>query len=231
MNETPTQSIWTFGRLVQTVFGLAVFVAVLFVPAGTFRWPAAWALLIAYLVWMAGLMAVLLRRDPGLVRERADTMQQADSRQKVFLWGIGGLELAVVIVAGLTVRFGWATAAPWLQIVGWVAMTAGALLASWALTTNTFAAQVPRIQAERGHTVVSSGPYRYVRHPMYTGIVLMGPGLALGLGSTWALIPGLVFSLAFILRTASEDRMLRQDLPGYDNYATQTRYRLLPGLW
>jgi len=158
-------------------------------------------------------------------------MQLADTREKVFLWGIGGLEIATVVVAGLTVRFGWPTPAPWLQAVGWVAMTLAALFATWALLSNTFASEVTRIQAERGHTVVTTGPYRYVRHPMYTGIVVLGPGMALGLGSLWALIPALLFSLAFVYRTASEDRLLQRDLPGYVEYARWVRYRLLPGIW
>jgi len=231
METTNVQPFWNLKTIAQTIFGLGVFVAVLFAPAGTFNWPAAWALLIAYLVWMAGLIAVLIRRDPGLVRERSSSMQKADTGQRIFLWSIGGLEIATVVVAGLTVRFGWAMPAPWLRVVGWVAMSLAASLATWALLSNTFASEVICIQAERGHAVVTSGPYHYVRHPMYTGIVVLGPGMALGLGSLWALIPALLFSLAFVLRTASEDRLLQRDLPGYADYAQQVCYRLVPGIW
>ena len=231
MEATQDRSFWNVKRIAQTIFGLAVFLAVLFGPAGTFNWPAAWALLIAYLAWMAVLIGVLIRRDPGLVRERSSSMQLAGAREKVFLWGIGGLEIATVVVAGLTVRFGWPTPAPWLQAAGWVGMTLAALFATWALLSNTFASEVVRIQEERGHAVVTTGPYHYVRHPMYTGIVVLGPGMALGLGSLWALIPALLFSLAFVYRTASEDRLLQRDLSGYAEYVQQVRYRLVPGIW
>jgi protein-S-isoprenylcysteine O-methyltransferase Ste14 len=101
----------------------------------------------------------------------------------------------------------------------------------WAMASNPFLSTIVRIQDDRGHYVVTSGPYRYVRHPMYAAIFLMWPGIALELGSWWALIPAAVIVIVFVIRTALEDRMLQAELPGYVEYAQHTRYRLLPGVW
>jgi protein-S-isoprenylcysteine O-methyltransferase Ste14 len=96
---------------------------------------------------------------------------------------------------------------------------------------NTYASAVVRVQQDRGHRVVSQGPYRYVRHPMYVGVILMGLAIPPALGSWWALAPGLAIAVTFVLRTAQEDAVLQRELPGYAEYAQQVRYRLLPGVW
>jgi protein-S-isoprenylcysteine O-methyltransferase Ste14 len=101
----------------------------------------------------------------------------------------------------------------------------------WAMAVNPFLSTIVRIQDDRGHFVVTSGPYRYVRHPMYAMILLMWPGIALELGSWWALIPAVVIAIVFVIRTTLEDRTLQAELPGYAAYGQQTRYRLLPGVW
>jgi len=96
---------------------------------------------------------------------------------------------------------------------------------------NTFFSRVVRIQAGRGHRVVTTGPYRYVRHPGYAANVLAWPGTALALGSWWAMLPAVGIVLVYILRTALEDRTLHEELPGYAKYAQRVHYRLLPGIW
>ena len=99
------------------------------------------------------------------------------------------------------------------------------------MATNPFLSTIVRIQDDRGHYVVTSGPYRYVRHPMYAMMFLMWPGIALELGSWWALIPAAVIVIVFVIRTALEDRTLQAELPGYADYTQHTRYRLVPGVW
>jgi protein-S-isoprenylcysteine O-methyltransferase Ste14 len=99
------------------------------------------------------------------------------------------------------------------------------------MAVNPFLSTVVRIQDDRGHYVVMTGPYRYVRHPMYSAIFIMWPGIALALGSWWALIPAAVIDIIFVIRTALEDRTLQAELPGYAEYAQRTRYRLVPGVW
>ena len=110
-------------------------------------------------------------------------------------------------------------------------MTLSYFLIYSTMRTNSFLSTVVRIQDERGHQVVSSGPYRYVRHPMYAGMPALWIGTSIFLGSWWALIPGVLIIILFIARTALEDKMLQQELPGYIEYAQKTRYRLLPGVW
>jgi len=101
----------------------------------------------------------------------------------------------------------------------------------WATGVNAFISQVVRIQSERGHTVISTGPYRLVRHPAYVGMILVVLGAPIMLGSWWALIPGVISALVVTVRTKLEDQTLQAELPGYVEYAQQTRYRLAPGIW
>ena len=112
------------------------------------------------------------------------------------------------------------------QIGAMLIVIAGYALVVWATGTNAFFSQVVRIQTERGHTVVSSGPYRYVRHPAYVGMILVVLGAPIMLGSWWALIPGVISAVLVIVRTALEDKTLQAELPGYADYAQRTRYRL-----
>ena len=113
--------------------------------------------------------------------------------------------------------------------MAWLALAVAGALIFWAITTNTFLSRMARIQDDRGHVVVTAGPYRYVRHPMYLGIIVLFLGMPVALGSWWALLPGAAVGLLFVLRTAKEDRMLREELPGYPEYTQRVRYRLLPG--
>ena len=101
----------------------------------------------------------------------------------------------------------------------------------WAMLSNPFLSTIVRIQDDRGHRVATTGPYRFVRHPMYVGVIVLWLSTALILGSWWALVPGLLIAVIFVIRTALEDRMLHAELPGYADYAKQVRYRLVPGVW
>jgi protein-S-isoprenylcysteine O-methyltransferase Ste14 len=117
------------------------------------------------------------------------------------------------------------------QVVGFAALIGAMVVTYWAMATNPFLSTIVRIQDDRGQYVVTSGPYRYVRHPMYAATLLMWPGIALELGSWWALISAAVIVIVFVIRTALEDRTLQAELPGYVDYAQHTRYRLVPGVW
>ncbi len=117
------------------------------------------------------------------------------------------------------------------QIGALLLVIAGHALVVWATGVNAYFSQVVRIQTERGHTVVSNGPYRYVRHPAYAGAILLVLSAPIALGSWWALIPGAICAVLMILRTALEDKTLQAELPGYLEFTQHTRYRLLPGVW
>jgi protein-S-isoprenylcysteine O-methyltransferase Ste14 len=112
-----------------------------------------------------------------------------------------------------------------------VFLVAGDLLLLWAMVVNRFFSKSVRIQRERSHRVVSVGPYRYVRHPGYVGWILMSAAVPVILGSLWALVPAGLAVAGMMVRTALEDRLLRADLEGYEEYAVKVRSRLLPGIW
>jgi protein-S-isoprenylcysteine O-methyltransferase Ste14 len=145
-----------------------------------------------------------------------------------------GIIVAIVmlIIAGLDKRFEWSPNLPLLlHITAFVITALGYSLGTWATSVNRFFSAVVRIQRDRGHTVVSSGPYRLIRHPGYAGAVVTSLATPLLLGSLWALIPAVLAVCLIIIRTALEDRTLQEELEGYHDYAERVRYRLLPGVW
>jgi len=137
-----------------------------------------------------------------------------------------------VSLAGLDAgRFRWSSTPPSLRILGWLGLLAAGGMGWWSMSADTYLSHMVRIQHDRGHRVVTTGPYQYVRHPMYVGTILFALGVPLVLGSCWALVPGGSIGVLFVVRTALEDRMLRDQLSGYKEYAERVRYRLLPGIW
>jgi protein-S-isoprenylcysteine O-methyltransferase Ste14 len=141
--------------------------------------------------------------------------------------------MASYVIACLDVRLGWAPPFPlWVQIAGLAACVLGYdVILQWAMVSNAYFTAVVRIQSERGHSVATGGPYRFVRHPGYTGTILCYAATPLLLGSLCALAPALLACAVLVARTAREDRFLHGALPGYNEYAQRTRYRLLPGVW
>jgi protein-S-isoprenylcysteine O-methyltransferase Ste14 len=140
--------------------------------------------------------------------------------------------LAKMLLAGLDIRFVWTGGLPLgAEIAGMVAALAGYGLVVWATGSNAYFSQIVRIQTERGHTVATGGPYQFVRHPAYVGMIGVELGTSLMLGSWLALIPGGISAVLTILRTALEDRALLTELAGYKEFAEKTRYRLIPGVW
>ena len=208
---------------------------ILFICGGDFGWWQAW--LYSILIVAAGLGGRMWaeQRHPGLTAERqnVENIQNAKSWDKV-LAPLMALSIGfpMVIVAGLDHRYNWSSAFPlWLIVAGFILVSLGYAFASWALAENRFFSSVVRIQTDRGHVVCDSGPYRFVRHPGYAGNVFALFGIVLALGSVWALIPAAVASIIAVIRTALEDRTLREELPGYLDYAGRVRYRLIPGIY
>ncbi len=221
--------------IVRFVALVLVLSAVLFITAGTLNWPMGWVYVGVTLVITAGSRVLMFRINPELIMERAGYAEKQDAKQwdkalmpVIALYG----PLAILIVAGLNRRFGWAPPiALWTQIAAMILLILGSIFSTWAILVNRFFSAVVRIQTDRGHTVISDGPYRIVRHPGYVGGVLGDLMIPLALGSAWALIPGALIAALTVLRTALEDRTLQAELPGYAEYAQRTRYRLLPGVW
>jgi protein-S-isoprenylcysteine O-methyltransferase Ste14 len=202
---------------------------ILFLAAGRLDWDMAWVYVGLHVLHTLLTMFLI---DPELVAERSGIKPGTKRWDIPLALLVGRLgPVAMLIVAGLDVRLCWSRVPKAVEIAGLIVMLAGMALSTWAITANRFFASVVRIQSERGHTAVSTGPYRTVRHPGYAAWMLVLPGSALMLGSWWVLIPAGLTMLVLIVRTALEDRTLLAELPGYQEYAQQTRYRLLPGVW
>ena len=235
----PDQSREAARAVVREAIGV-VFVAVtLFIPAGTLNWAMGWALVGIYAVWVGATALILMPSNPELLIERATRYKEGVKTWDTVLLSIVGLTtIAKYILAGLDVRWGWTPQAlpvgqmPLaLQIAALVVAVLGYALGTWAMAANAFFSKVVRIQEDRGHAVATGGPYRYVRHPGYIGTIIFELATPIMLGSLWALIPGGLAALLFVVRTALEDKTLLEELDGYTEYAQQTRYRLLPGIW
>jgi protein-S-isoprenylcysteine O-methyltransferase Ste14 len=222
--------------LVREIIGGSAFVGLaLFIPAGTANWPMGWALVGVYLTWTAATALLIIPRCPELLIERMARPKNTKRWDMALMSVIGLLTLARYIVAGLDFRNGW-TFDLWpvpvaLQIAGLVVAVLAYTLTTWAMTVNAYFSKIVRIQDDRGHSVATDGPYQVVRHPGYLGTLAFELGTSIMLGSMWALILGAVSAVLFIVRTALEDKTLREELAGYEAYAEQVRYRLIPGVW
>jgi len=222
-------------RLVQkSLAGFAIMLVLLFVPAGTLAWPAGWALLIEFSIASTLITRWLLRHNPELLAERMAPLIQRDQKpwDKVLMAAFLFLWCAWLVVMSLdAARFGWSDVPLWLQALGAIAIAVGMYITFLTMRANTFAAPVVKIQAARGHRVVSDGPYAVVRHPMYGGALLLIAGIPLLLGSWWGLAMALIIVLLLAIRAVMEERTLMAELPGYTDYATRVRYRMIPGVW
>jgi protein-S-isoprenylcysteine O-methyltransferase Ste14 len=177
-------------------------------------------------------MAWGMAKAPGLLQERSQMAANVKTWDKyVNLFYTLSL-MALLVVAGLDAgRYGWSQVPGWVQWLGAAGMFASGWVIWRAMVENAFLARWARIQSDRGQRVISSGPYRVVRHPMYAAIILLVISMSLQLGSWWALVPAGLVTLIYLLRTRLEDQMLQTELDGYREYAARVRYRLFPGVW
>jgi protein-S-isoprenylcysteine O-methyltransferase Ste14 len=200
---------------------------ILFGCAGRLDLPWFWVLLGVHTALMLFAMAMI---DPGLKAERMRPGGAGIDRG--FRPVLACLLLVHLVVAGLDARFGWTPViATGPRLAALAVYLAGFGFSLWAMSANRFFSPVVRVQAERGHQVVRGGPYRFVRHPGYLGLIVSATSGAIVLGSLWALAPALPFVLVVLRRTLLEDRFLRGNLAGYSEYASAVRYRMAPGVW
>lgn len=202
----------------------------------TWRWDwwAGWTYAIVYILAFVASRALAARRHPDLLAERARFTEHEDAapwdRVLAPLVGLGGG--VIPLVAGLDARFDWSpTLGQPINLVALVVILAGYALGAYALIENRFFSGTVRIQSDRGHRVVSSGPYCWVRHPGYAGALLTYWATPLLLDALWAFAPVLLLTAALVIRTKLEDETLQEQLPGYRDYAQRVRYRLAPGIW
>lgn len=213
---------------------MALLAGVLFAAAGTADWPSAWVYLGVFAALSLGVSLWLSQADPGLLAERLKPMYQPDQKawDKVFMTSVMIIYIGwTALMAVDAKRLAWSHVPIWAQGAGAMAMIVSFLGVGWVFATNSFATSVIRLQRERGQRVIDTGPYAFVRHPMYAFGLLQFVGAPLMLGSWWglALVPPAVAALSF--RTLGEEKMLKTELDGYEAYARRVRWRYAPGIW
>jgi protein-S-isoprenylcysteine O-methyltransferase Ste14 len=220
-------------RVVLILLALPLFFALfLFLPAGTWVWTKGWVFIAALLVIIAVVLLVLWRVNPEVVVARSHTHEGTKRWDKILLRFYFPTVWAIVPVAALDDgRFQWSDLPWWVCAVGYALLLVGVGITTWAEAVNKFFEPTVRIQTERGHTVIDTGPYAIVRHPGYVGGFFTAAGMALSLGSLWALVPAGLASALLVLRTQWEDQTLQAELLGYKEYTEGVRYRLIPGVW
>ncbi len=204
-----------------------------FALAGRWDWMRGWAYILALTAGNSINELVLWLKNPELFRVRGRTGEGTKTWDKVCL-ALFGLTILMILITGAldAGRYQWSVMSVWLWLIGATFYAVGQALLIWSMVANPFFEKTVRIQKDRGHQVVDSGPYAYVRHPGYVGAI-MGFVLAspLMLGSWWAFIPAILATLCLVVRTALEDHVLIEELKGYKLYAGRVRYRLIPYLW
>jgi protein-S-isoprenylcysteine O-methyltransferase Ste14 len=219
--------------LLRETIGNLFLILILFGVGGRWDWWNGWALSAVYILWLLGTVVFILPVNPQMLAERARP-QKGSQKWDLVLVGLMGMFLLMsYVVAALDMRFGWTAPLPLpVQILGLIFAILGYdVLVVWSMVANAFFTAIVRIQTERQHKVATGGPYRFVRHPGYVGVLLAYVGTPLLLDSLWAAIPAALAGLVVVVRTALEDRTLQAKLSGYKEFTRQTRFRLLPGVW
>lgn len=219
-------------RMVQLLVLTLVQAAILFVSAGTLAWGAGWLYVGLYVLLLVIASVAFLPGHADVVAERSKGTTGGKSWDVRLTRAQAIPTLAILAVGGFSARFDWTPPMPWaVRACGIVLFIGGYAVVLWAMGTNTYFSEVVRIQTERGHRVVTDGPYWIIRHPGYLGMLASALGSVGVLDAPWSLVPWVAYTALVVTRTVLEDRTLSAELPGYAVYAARTRYRLLPGIW
>jgi protein-S-isoprenylcysteine O-methyltransferase Ste14 len=219
--------------LLQTAFFLLAMGALLFASAGTLNWPGAWTFLAMSTVLGPACGLWLAKTDPALLAERLllTAREEQPAADKKFMLVFAATALLWFVAMGLDRRLQASDVPTALQALGLALYLLSTGFIMWVFRVNSFAAPVIKVQAARGHHVISSGPYAFVRHPMYSGVMLFFLGVPLLVGSWWGVALAPLFAVLFAVRVRIEERALAEGLPDYADYTARVRYRLLPGVW
>lgn len=229
--ETKPKLARVIGQLILVVVIVPLLPLII---SGNWNWWQGWAYAAMNILSFLLSRLILARVHPDLIRERARFMEAQDTKpwDKILAPLLAFGSIFGAVVAGLDRLYGWSSAFPlWVNVTALFVMIVGYSFSSWALIVNRFFSGTVRIQTERGHHVVTDGPYRIMRHPGYAGGLLGFVMIPFLLDSLWALIPTALLTVVLVIRTALEDATLQKELPGYAEYAQRTRYRLIPGVW
>jgi protein-S-isoprenylcysteine O-methyltransferase Ste14 len=221
----------TIQMLAYTIGSIVFFAVLLFWPAGTFDYWQAWVFIAVFVVGTMIPTIYLAVAYPDAFRRRTRSGPFAESRmaQKLINFGIILTTVAAGVVSAVDHRFAWSTVPTAIVVVGNVLVLVGLGLAELVVVQNNYAAATITVEEEQ--PVVSTGLYGIVRHPMYVGALILMVGMPLALGSYWGLLTLIPGVLVFVARITDEEKALRQDLAGYDEYTEKVHYRLVPGVW
>lgn len=229
-----TKRTFTLKVVIQLLIVVVLLPLLPILISGAWTWLEAWVYAVistAGFILSRGLAA---KRHPDILQERARSMELQDAKawDRILAPAMALGSVVILVVAGFDKLYGWSSPfSLFIKILALIVILLGYALGTWALMENRFFSGVVRIQTDRGHQVVTTGPYRFVRHPGYVGVLWTYLALPLFLDSLWALIPAVLTLAASILRTALEDTTLQKELPGYKEYTQKTKYRLFPGIW
>jgi protein-S-isoprenylcysteine O-methyltransferase Ste14 len=219
--------------VVQSVVGIGITAALLFGGAGTLEWPEGWLFLLTQTCSSLALVWWLRKHNPELLQERMDLWKRVvKTWDKAIMALLIAVSAPFFVLPGLdAVRYQWSHVPVPLKIIGFVGIVLSYGLFFWVMKTNPYSSAVVEIQADRGHTTITTGPYHYVRHPMYVGALLLFVSIPLALGSFLTLVLSMLLTALIVVRTHLEDKTLHQELDGYTAYAETVKYRLIPGIW
>lgn len=231
---TEIKRTFTFKIIFQLVIVVVLLPLLPMLISGAWDWREAWVYAAVSSLGFVLSRGLAARRHPDILKERARSMELQDAKHwdRILAPIVAVGSIFILAVAGLDKLLGWTF--PFslqVKIIALAAILLGYGLGTWALIENRFFSGVVRIQTDRGHHVVTTGPYRFIRHPGYAGVLWTYLAIPFFLDSIWALIPAILISLALLIRTGLEDKTLQTELPGYREYAQKTRYRLIPGIW
>jgi len=213
---------------VRILLAIPALLAIFFLPAGTWDYWEAWAYLLILLIPMSFVLLYLLRNSPQLLERRMRMREKEAEQSRIVAISIL-YYLLVFMLPGLDKRFGWSETPVALVVAAQAIVLLSYGLVFLVFRENSYASRV--VEVEEQQTVIDSGPYAVVRHPMYVGVILMFVFSPLALGSYWAMLPALLIVPLLMARIRNEEVVLLRDLPGYEAYTQRVKYRLLPGVW
>ena len=217
-----------FQALAKYLAGVVLLGLLIFLPAGTLRFPKGWLLMALLFIPMFGAGVVMMLRDPALLEKRLNAKEQ-QGEQKEVIWQSGVMFIAAFVLAGLNFRFDW------ISLPDWVVWAASALFLlaylMWGEVLRENAWLSRTVEVQEGQRVVDHGLYGVVRHPMYSASVLLFLSMPLVLGSIFSFLVMLAYLPIIAKRIRSEEKLLKKELPGYEEYTERVKYRLIPFIW
>ncbi len=221
-------------RYILRELSLIIFCSIiLFISAGTIKWINAWIYIILDIIFLVALNISLIIFNPALINERGRLIRAATKKYEIVFIIIYLISIiSISIIAGLDViRYKWTSLPEFSLYPGVLLFIFSAIIGIWSMSINPFFASTQRIQSDRNHVVINTGPYKYIRHPGYFSWIIGAISYPLILGSIISFIPIVFLIIIFVIRTYLEDNSLQNELEGYDNYTKITKYRLIPFIW